>query len=104
MKKKGELEKQVITVLKTDERSRNDDIRLTQVLWYLFYKSRLIHQNNEYLVRIDDLFTLPREDHISRIRRKIQNDRGEYLPTDPAVRKKRSISTEDWQKYLGYDV
>ena len=63
-------------------------------------------------LRIKDLFDLPREDHISRVRRSIQEhavkkvlsgypDFGIYLPTDINVAKQRKMNEINWREYLG---
>lgn len=40
-----------------------------------------------------------REDNVKRIRAKIQNEEGLFLPTDPKVREKRKINEEAWLKW-----
>lgn len=94
----------VIRVLVEDEQSRNSDIRLTQCLWYRFYSSRMVTlEDGKVAVRLADLFELPREDNIKRIRAVIQNVEHKFLPTDPDVRKKRGIQEEEWRKFLGFN-
>lgn len=102
--KKGLLEKQIRHILATDEKSRNSDIRLTQMVWWNHHRSKLHQINGRVMVDVADLFTLPREDNIKRIRAKIQNDNKEFLPTDPAVAKKRGWQEDEWRKFLGYPV
>lgn len=100
--KKGTLEKQIRAVLKADEKSRNSDIRLTQMVWWKFYHYSLTKSGGKVYIEINKLFDLPREDNIKRIRAKIQNDMHEYLPTDPEVAKKRGWEIDEWREYLGY--
>lgn len=102
--KKGLLEKQIRHILATDEKSRNSDIRLTQMLWWNHYRKDLLETNNKVYVDISALYHLPREDNIKRIRAKIQNDLKEFLPTDPAIAKKRGWQEDEWRKFLGCPV
>lgn len=102
--KKGLLEKQIRHIMATDEKSRNSDIRLTQMIWWNYYKSSLLNHDGKIYVNMADLYNLPREDNIKRIRAKIQNDLKEFLPTDPAIAKKRGWQEDEWRKFLGYPV
>ena len=79
MSKRGELEKQIRYVLENDEQSRNSDIRLTQMVWWRYHNRSMRTIDGKVYVEIKELFTLPREDHIKRIRAKIQNDMKEFL-------------------------
>lgn len=89
----------------TDEKSRNSDIRLTQMIWWNYYKGSLLqHTDGKIYVNMADLYNLPREDNIKRIRAKIQNDLKEFLPTDPAIARKRGWQEDEWRKFLGYPV
>ena len=98
------LRDQVIYCLTQDPHSRNSDIRLTQVLWWNYYNSYFIKgEDDKWLIRVGDLWSLPREDNIKRVRAKIQNDENKFLPTDPEVCRKRKIKEEDWRRYLGYN-
>lgn len=101
---KGLLEKQIRHILATDEKSRNSDIRLTQMIWWNYYRKDLLETNNKVYVDISALYHLPREDNIKRIRAKIQNDLKEFLPTDPKIAKKRGWQEDEWRKFLGYPV
>lgn len=102
--KKGQLDYQVRHTLEMDVKSRNSDIRLTQVLWWNHYRSYMKNIDGKIYVNVADLFTLPREDNIKRIRAKIQNVEKKWLPTDPAIAKKRGWQEDEWREYLGYPV
>ena len=102
--KKGLLEKQIRHTLSIDEKSRNSDIRLTQMLWWHHYKNLTRMIDGKVYINIANLYNLPREDNIKRIRAKIQNDLKEYLPTDPKIAKKRGWQEDEWREYLGYPV
>jgi hypothetical protein len=98
------LKDKVITILSQQEQSRNSDIILTQHIWYNYYQKYLFKSvDDRWSVRIGDLFNLPSQDNIKRIRAKIQNEEHKYLPTDPEIRKKRQIKEEEWRRYLGYN-
>lgn len=102
--KKGLLEQQIRHTLSIDEKSRNSDIRLTQMIWWHHYRNRMKMIDGKVYVNVADLFELPREDNIKRIRAKIQNVNKEFLPTDPAIAKKRGWQEDEWRKFLGYSV
>ena len=102
--KKNILKQQVISVLRDSPRTRNSDIHLTIEIWKRFYNDSLIlgkHTQTHY-ISIYKLFDLPREDHIKRVRAKIQNEDKKYLPTDFAIFEARAKSSKEWRKYLGY--
>lgn len=103
MSRLNTLDHKVRVILQEDEKSRNSDIRLTQMLWWKFYKHSLLQQNGTVYVDIKKLFDLPREDNIKRIRAKIQNVEKKWLPTDPEVAKKRGWEIDEWRGYLGYE-
>lgn len=98
------LDFQVRTVLQKDERSRNSDIRLMQILWYFYYRDKLVEIDGKWFVALETLYDLPREDNIKRIRAKIQNEERLYLPTDPAIAKKRGWLEDEWRGYIGASV
>lgn len=101
MSKIKDLDKKVRYCLDKDEASRNSDIRLTQVIWWTFYRESLKEIDGVYFVSLGKLFDLPREDNIKRIRAKIQNEERKYLPTDPKIAKKRGWNEDEWRSYLG---
>lgn len=98
------LDKQVRTVLAEDEKSRNSDVRLTQVIWWKFYPNSVGFHNDKAFVYLERMFELPREDNIKRIRAKIQNEEKLYLPTDRAVAKRRGWLEDEWRMYLNKPV
>ena len=104
MSKIKDLDRKVRYCLSKDEASRNSDIRLTQVIWWTYYRDSLKEIDNVFYVSLGKLFDLPREDNIKRIRAKIQNEEKLYLPTDPKVAKKRGWLEDDWRTYLGLPV
>jgi hypothetical protein len=98
------LKTMILRTLARDEQSRNSDIRLTQVIWYEYYRDFLFQDaEGKWCVRISNMFELAREDNIKRLRAKIQNEENKFLPTDPEVRKQRKINEEKWREYLGYN-
>ena len=94
------LKQKVIEVLKKYPETRNDDILLTTQIWREFYWSHL----EDDKIALRDLHKVPREDHVKRIRAKIQNEEGLYLPTSWIVAKKRNINEDVWREYLGYNT
>jgi hypothetical protein len=83
--------------------TRNSDIKLTNAVWVTFYQGRLRQVDGHWTVRLVDIYDLPHEDNVKRIRAKIQNEKKLYLPTSETVRKQRKINEEDWRKSLGYN-
>ena len=61
-------------------------------------------KNNSGYIYLKDLFELPREDNIKRVRAKIQNEEHKFLPTDFKIMKKRKSASKTWREYLGYDL
>lgn len=104
MSKIKDLDNKIRAVLKDDEKSRNSDIRLTQMIWWRYYQHKIKMIDDKPYVNMLDLFDLPREDNIKRIRAKIQNEEKLYLPTDPAVAKKRGWLEDEWRMYLNKPV
>jgi|GEM_PF-1571091 len=102
--KKEKIKKQVLTVLHDVPKTRNSDIELTIEVWKRFYKEHLILGKDQktHYISIYKLFDLPREDIISRIRRKIQNEEQKYLPTSIKVFEARARKSKEWREYLGY--
>lgn len=98
------LKGQVELILASDEASRNSDITLTIGVWKRFYpeKVRLMDGGVVEYVALQDLFDLPHESEIGRVRRVFQNDLYQYVPTDEAVAKARRINEEKWREALGY--
>lgn len=92
------LKGQVEYTLKTLPATRNSDIALTISVWQYFYPS-LVQDGK---VALDNLFDLPREDSVKRIRAKFQNEMNLYLPTDEKVALARGFKEEEWRELLGY--
>lgn len=98
------LREKVLRTLEQDEQSRNSDIRLMQMIWFTYYRNFLFkNELQNWCIRIANLYELPREDNIKRIRAKIQNVDKKFLPTSQEVRKQRKINEEDWRKHLNYN-
>jgi len=108
------LKDQVIEILRDIPETRNSDITLTIEIWKRFFPEKTIGGECS-AVRFSDLYDLPREDNIKRIRAKLTEEElkrinegkmtgEEYvaLPTSEQVAKKRCINEALWQKALGY--
>lgn len=89
------LESKVEYVLQNYPTTRNSDIELTIKIWAVYH-------NVGSSIAVRDLFSLPREDSIKRIRARIQNDQLKYLPTSEAVTRKRKMNIQVWRQRLGY--
>lgn len=101
------LNGQVEFILAWQPKTRNSDVALMIALWEKFFP-QYIH--DELLVGrmiiIKDLYELPREDNIKRIRAKFQNDKKnpKYLPTSLEVARHRKINEEVWREAMGHDA
>lgn len=96
------LEKKVFAVLSSVPQTRNSDIELTIEIWRRYYSKYIIVSSVSGVeaVRLRDLFELPREDNVKRVRAHIQNDLGKFLPTDWAVARQRKINEQTWRVYM----
>lgn len=99
---KKTLDNQVRYCLDKYPETRNSDITLTMHIWKEFYQEKLTVVDGVLAIRLRDLFDLPREDNVKRVRAHIQNDLHEYIPTNWEVAKKRKWLQYDWRLYLGY--
>ena len=102
---KKDLKKIILESLENCPDTRNSDIKLTNFIWINYFPDLVsIDKDGEYTVKLLDLYKLPREDNVKRIRAKIQNEEHLFLPTDPEVRKKRKISEQEWRIYLNCGI
>lgn len=92
------LHEQVLDILEQYPDTRNSDITLMIELWRKYYPQRI--QDDRF--KLTDLYDLPREDNIKRVRAKIQNDLHRFLPTSEEVAIKRGWAVDEWRSYLGY--
>jgi hypothetical protein len=100
-KQKGvDLKGMIENVLEIEPETRNSDIALMIEIWKRYF-SEYLFNTLDCAVFLNDLYKLPREDHIKRIRADF-NSRGMYLPTDPQVIKQRRINIDKWKEQLGY--
>jgi hypothetical protein len=76
-------------VLKNYPESRNNDNILCRLYWQMY----------EGMTSVDDLDHVTDPGSITRIRRMINHER-KYLPTDPAVARRRRIGAEIYREAL----
>jgi len=86
LKKLKTVKERVEWLLENFPETRNDDLYLTILYWRYFDKKM-----SKYIKYIpyEVIKQAIRPETIRRIRQKIQNEEGKYLPTDPKVLKKR---------------
>ena len=85
-------------ILKDYEKARNCDGTL--IAHYLnTYHNRLLHMDvdGDSCLKLKDFQHLPPFENIRRSRQIIQNDDGNYPPTDPEVIKARKIKERNWR-------
>ncbi len=101
------LRDQIKVVLEEVPETRNSDIALMIHVWKRYYSGKIggwdpqDGDNLEGHVSLKDLFDLPREDHVKRIRADF-NSKGFYWPTEPAIAEARGINEAQWREKLGY--
>ena len=94
------LKEKVRYCLENFPETRNSDIKLTNALWIHFYPDKITrNEQNNALVRLLDLYTLPSQDNIKRWRAKF-NQNGEFLPSDIEVINRRSRNAEVWHEEM----
>ena len=90
------LKEQVKITLMECPESRNSDITLTIEIWKRFYDIR-------DTVRLNQLYDLPREDNVKRIRAKFCEKGFDWaFPTEWKIAKRRGILEDEWRQTLGY--
>lgn len=91
------LKVRVENILQTIPESRNSDITLMIAVWKKYYpylvRTGKAGQQGVWLV---DLYDLPREDNVKRIRAYFQNDLKKYPPTSWEVAKERKWKKAEW--------
>lgn len=96
------LKTMVEEVLRNIPETRNSDIALMIEIWRRYFPQRIKKgQSGEEGVWLRDLYDLPREDNVKRVRAKL-NHEGKYFPTDWKVAKARGIKEDVWRQELGY--
>jgi hypothetical protein len=104
------LKNQVEEILRDFPEARNSDIRLMIELWKKFYPNQIsFGEENFSSVYLGNLYDLPRESAIGRIRRYIQNDESRtaemrYLPTSKEVARQRGINEAIWFLAMGSKI
>jgi hypothetical protein len=84
------LKKKIKYCLQKYPETRNSDIKLTNSIWVEYYGDKLIKINDRLLVHLTDLYELPTQESVKRIRAKL-NEQGLYLPTSEEVLKQRRL-------------
>lgn len=99
---KKALKTMVEECLRNIPETRNSDIALMVAVWRRYYPQKIRRgSSGEEGVWIKDLYELPREDNVMRVRRKL-NSEGKYFPTDWKIAKARGIKEDEWRRELGY--
>lgn len=77
--------------------TRNSDIELTICVWTKYYQVGVT-------IRLAQLYDLPSQDSVKRIRANFQNVDHKYLPTSEMVALERHWKIEEWRALLGYGL
>lgn len=91
------LTSKVVYVLRNFPPARDSDITLLLEVWRRFYPDLCRGDAVEFT----DLYKLPREDNVKRIRAML-NHEGKFFPTDWEIAKQRGIEEERWRSKMGY--
>jgi hypothetical protein len=86
----------VRNLLETDERCRNSDLWLILKIWQE-------KQHIKIFIPYDKLNDMISTETITRCRRKIQNTKGEFLPTKPEILIQRRFKEDAVRRYFGQD-
>lgn len=93
----------MLKVLELVPHTRDSDIALMIEVWRRYYPKYVKKgSTGEEGVWLKDLYELPREDNIKRVRAQIQNDDKQFLPTTWEIAKQRKINENVWRKAMGY--
>lgn len=95
------LKEKVKFCLEKYPQSRNSDTLLCQLVWYEFFRDKIIEVNGKAGVLFENMHLLPKETIIVRWRQKF-NEQDKYLATDPEVIEQRSLKQEKVLAELGY--
>mgnify|MGYP003394474774 CR=1 FL=1 len=85
--------------LRNNPESRNDDKVLILDVWR--EQGLLTERDGKLMIRKSDVRLLAQPETITRVRRELQNDRGEFLPTNPQVLARRHIKEKIVREYYG---
>jgi len=97
--KRGELKKQIETILREIPQSRDNDIYLTIKIWTKYFPRVIQGEIPNRYVFLKDIMNLPTQDNVKRIRAHFQNDLNKYLPTTWLIAKQRRINEDVWYKF-----
>lgn len=118
------LKEQVKQILEDRPETRNSDITLMVEVWKRFHPAKIkglsyiepnsiieaevrpgglypVVSNIKPCVQLEDLYDLPREDNIKRIRAAF-NAKGLYWPTELKIAIGRGLQENEWREKLGY--
>ena len=101
----------VEAILRDFPKARDSDQWLTLKLWAVYYPHKMQEEKLDQMssaiprkyVFLEDIMDLPREDNVKRLRAKIQNEEGKYLPTTLEVALQRRIEESVWRNYVNYN-
>jgi len=97
MKTIKDLRNKVCEILKDHPETRDCDKRLLAHFWHRHERWLLVKVDDEWYMPLKHLKQSTSQEAVARVRRKIQNDEGWYLPLSLKVAKKRGISEEKWR-------
>jgi len=97
MEKIKYLEEKILWALDKYPETRNDDVLLTLRIIENYAPYLVKYFENKPFIALEGM-NWCREDHVKRIRAKIQNEQGLFPPTDEVVKKRRGYQ-QTWRNY-----
>lgn len=92
-------------ILEVEPDTRDSDVRLMIAVWKKYYPEKIhIGLNGRVMVWVADLYHLPREDRIKRVRALVQNVDKKFPPTTWEVAEFRGWAEDEWKLAMGYHV
>jgi hypothetical protein len=77
------LKKKVLDVLSRYPEARDNDVKLCNALWYEYYNNFLRrNEDGDLYIRLKDMYEVPLQDDIIRLRRVIQNDEKKFQASE----------------------
>lgn len=90
---RDEIKKNVEKLLELDAKCRESDE------WLVYRYIRDI-QGIKIFIPFEQFTRLVKFGSVTRVRRHLQNVENKYLPENPAVRRHRKISEDDWKRWV----
>lgn len=92
----------VVNCLDEFPHTRENDAHLYLAIIWKYLPAEIVKIDGKDFISTEAIKQIS-GDHVTRIRRQL-NEKGLYLPRDPAVRKLRHISEEKWRNFISHET